>query len=792
MPLIRKLNLILSSVISINFLVLTSNALAQREISTQINEVIVTAEKRDKNLQDVALSVSAMDEAALEKSFSRDIYDLAGMSPNLVIDPVLGNGTTSISIRGMQLNDVEKSFDPAVAVYQDGVYLQSTTGVMLNIWDAERVEILRGPQGTLFGRNTVGGLLHVIRNKPTGEMGGKIAVTFAEDDQLDFKATVNFPELNNISTKISIITASGGGYFDNQIRNKSEGDADLLTWSFGALWQPSDYFSVNFTYDDVDDKTDTRPVTCTTQPPELFSLYNSKPQECSPNQNADFHTKTYTSTFQNAGIDLQGVTLNATWNVADDHKLVMTYGHREMDEVARQEFDGTSVDLFRTSRPAVQEQESLELRLESTFDWGTTTFGAYAYESDYALVQNTWFFPFGGNYDSLAGWFANPNTSVTTETSAYFGQVDWDITERVTLTIGGRYVDEEKSVCHFFGTPYDSDGNVLTSGQFTDLDGFEKNVIPGSAFGTCGPLAQSQVDNNYLDPTTGASKTLEPVKNWTKFTPKVGITYKMDVGIIFASYTEGFRSGGYNGRTTAANNVGPYEPEIVESTELGFKLNLLDNTLQLNATVFQTDYTNKQEDVILPDPTGATLTIVQNAATATMDGAELEVTWIPTEGLTLGANLGVLDASYEEFTVLGASGYPVDKSDFDLRKAPDVTYGSSALYEHQLSNGNFVVATLNYRWKDDFWVNGNTGGIAQDVFGGNSKHYTKDSLLVDSFGILDASINYETESWRISLFGKNLQMKLILCTLLMWVVHMIQRPLALIRFIYPLSGALRL
>jgi iron complex outermembrane receptor protein len=148
---------------------MASDALAQRQISGQLEEVIVTAEKREQNLQDVALSVSALDEAGLEKMFARDLSDLAGMAPNMIIDPILGNGTAAISIRGMQLNDVEKSFDPAVAVYQDGIYLATTTGALLNTWDAARVEVLRGPQGTLFGRNTIGGLIHVIRNKPTGE-----------------------------------------------------------------------------------------------------------------------------------------------------------------------------------------------------------------------------------------------------------------------------------------------------------------------------------------------------------------------------------------------------------------------------------------------------------------------------------------------------------------------------------------------------------------------------------------------------------------------------------------------
>lgn len=187
-----QLYLAISS-ISVSLALGAGSANAQRQISGQLEEVIVTAQKREQNLQDVPVSVSALDAAMIEKTFARDITDIAGMVPNLGIDPILSNGTASISIRGMQLNDVEKSFDPAVAVYQDGIYLATTTGALLNMWDAERIEVLRGPQGTLFGRNTIGGLVHVIRSKPTGELGGKFSVTVAEDDQEDFKGTINSP-----------------------------------------------------------------------------------------------------------------------------------------------------------------------------------------------------------------------------------------------------------------------------------------------------------------------------------------------------------------------------------------------------------------------------------------------------------------------------------------------------------------------------------------------------------------------------------------------------------------------
>ena len=200
---------------------------AQRTTTTQIEEVVVTAQKREENMQDVAISMSAMDANTIQKSFSRTIDEITGMSPNLVINPILGNGTVGVSIRGMQHAEVEKSFDPAVAIYQDGVYLATTTGALLNVWDAERVEVLRGPQGTLFGRNTIGGLVHVIRSKPTGEMGGKIIGTFAQDSQTDIKGLINFPEMGGFSLKLSASSIKGGEYIENASRGTTDGENDL-------------------------------------------------------------------------------------------------------------------------------------------------------------------------------------------------------------------------------------------------------------------------------------------------------------------------------------------------------------------------------------------------------------------------------------------------------------------------------------------------------------------------------------------------------------------------------------
>ena len=709
-----------------------SNVLAQRQISGQLEEVIVTAEKREQNLQDVPISVSAMNASMIEKTFSRDIVDIAGMSPNLTIDPILGNGTASISIRGMQLNDVEKSFDPAVAVYQDGIYLATTTGALLNVWDAERIEVLRGPQGTLFGRNTIGGLVHVIRSKPTGELGGKIAVTIAEDGQQDVKATVNFPEVAGISTKITVMDISGGEYFTNKTRGTDEGDSDLTAFSFSAQWRPTDNFDLQFTYDDVGDDTPVRPVTCLTESPELFAALGLIGDNCANKDNEDFHRDTYTSTDQSASIDLESFSLHANWAINDDHRLVMIYADRDMEETSKQEFDGIAFDGFRVSRPQFESQESLEVRLESDFAWGRTTIGGFYWDSEYSAWQTTYFF--GGFNDS-------PRTDQRTENTAFFGQVDWDITEQLTLSVGGRYTSEDKTFCQVFTAP-DENGTVV------DFEGVRKS--PTKAWGAdCEAWMLPVVNNSFTDAITGEVGEFTGKESWSEFTPKVGLSYNYsDAGMVYVSYTEGFRSGGFNGRATGAANAGPYQPEIVESWELGFKTSWLDNTLQLNGSIFTTDYQDKQEDVVLPGTDGAvTLTLVQNAAAATLDGFEIESVWIPVAGLTLTANMGYLDASYDDYTVSDPAGLPLDKSGFELRKAPELNYSIGGTYEWQMANDAFIVAAMNYRWKDDYAINASYGG---------PKNYSSDPLIQESFGLLDASINYETENWRVSLFGKNL------------------------------------
>ena len=738
---IKKFTILSIAISFFMSLVVFDYAYAQREITSSIEEIVVTAQKREENLQDVPSSVSAMDAATLEKTFARDLLDVAGVSPNLIIDPILGNGTAAISIRGVQMNDVEKSFDPAVAVYQDGIYLATATGALLNTWDAERIEVLRGPQGTMFGRNTIGGLVHVIRSKPTGELGGKINITAAEDSQTDIKAVLNLPALLNgtLATKLTAMRLDGGEYFYNPTRQTDEGGVDVEAYSFSALWNPTDNLQIQLTYDDIDDQTDVRPVSCFTQPGELFGVVGQPlASECNGGSDLGFHRTVFQNTEQSASVEVEAVTLNVEYDINENNKLVFVYGSREMEETSLQEFDASALELFRVSRPQFEEQESIEVRWESKFTNGQLTLGGYLWDSEYDAWQTTYFF--GGFNDS-------PRTLHSTENTAFFGQLDYDVNDKITLTVGGRWIDEEKEFCQMFTTKAGDETPIFNWFGSSDPD---PRIIQKS-WGQCpGYVPASTAQNDYTDPVTGENATFTGTESWDDFTPKIGFTYELENGIAYATYSEGFRSGGFNGRATGANNAGPYDPESVESIELGIKTIWANNTFQFNASAFTVDYTDKQEDVVLPGTDGAvTLTIVQNAAAVSIDGLEIETLWIPTEGLTLTANLGILDANYDNYMVQDGAGNMVDKSGFDLRRAPEMTLALGALHEYALTNGNFIVSSLNYRWKDDYCVQGNN-------FKAIEAHYGANPACNKAHGIIDASISYETENWRLSLFGKNL------------------------------------
>ncbi|MGL6043212.1 MAG: TonB-dependent receptor, partial [Sandaracinobacteroides sp.] len=605
-------------------------------------------------------------------------------------------------------------------VFLDGVYLASTTGALLTVFDAASIEVLRGPQGTLFGRNTIGGLINVRRNTPTGEFGGKISATYGSFDQFDLKGVIDLPAIANgaIKAKVAAVRLDGGGYFYNTTRDKREGDNDLLMISPQVEFGISDKINLLVSYDYIRDKSPTRPVTSLTTANQLFGSLGGLGQ---PARNADFHRRPTTSLYQEAFLTTHSITGNLDWNIGDGHDIIALVNYRDTDESAIQEFDAVEAVLFSTLRPQQIDQFSAELRYQGDLGPVKLVSGLYYFESSYNNNQRTFFF---------GGEVGGTDYQQSAKSYAVFAQADWNIVGGLSLSLGARYLRDEKTAC----------GGTATGPR--DARNFDSAF--SVSYGDCSDERQSSA--GFIDNVDGS-------QSWNKFTPRIGLSYQMDDVLLYASYSEGFRSGGFNGRGSSPASFGPYDPETVANWEFGIKSEWLDNRLQVNLTTFFLTYSDKQEDVVFPDPIAGTVTIVQNAASATINGFEAEIRAMPVDGLTFGFNFGYLDASYDAWSDLGTildgpnAGTlgPLDKSNFDLRRAPKFSGEVNVAYEHDLGNDRALLFNADYNFKSSYSIVANTVTINDPNPG-----------IVPDIGLLNGSISFKTDRFKISAFGRNI------------------------------------
>lgn len=677
----------------------------------QLEEVVVTARKRAENLQDVGISVSALGKQDLERSYANDISDLVNISANLIVDDTAQGpgGVAAIYIRGVGVADVEKNFDPAVGVAIDGIFIGANSGGILKSMDLERMEVLRGPQGTLFGRNAIAGVINLARTQPTGELGAKVRVGYGDYDTSNFEGIFNFAASDDVAVKLSgTKREQAEGYFTNVNTGEDEGRVDYQSLGANVLWTASEKLELEFTVQREETDQDTPPLLYVGQPGQLFcdTFGYCAPSESQPITGDRYKVASagpggtifdaagdpiQDPFFQNdrhrdATFDADTYIIEARWEVSDDYNIDYIYGSWETEETVFTDFDGTPELLFHTDRPAEYNQESHEIRL--SFDSGGAlkwTLGGYLWESDYEIRLVSYI-----GFAGPAPVAPEQTTNQTTDSWAVFFEGDYAFTDQWSLTLGGRYTEDEKS-------------------------SRQRGVV------------------NTID---------TPEETWTEFTPKVAVNYQLnDDAMLYASYTVGYRSGGFNGRVDSLDSaISPYDPETIDSVEFGFKTEWLDGTLRLNGAVFHMEYNDKQEEIQLPSATSGTgqKTVVFNASNATIEGIELELLANPTDGLSIRANLGLLDAGYDDFTFNDGNGI-VDNSNLDFRRAPEVTASLSATYDWTLGPGNA-------------WVQAGVHHIGEH----ESDFSNKPELSNDAQNLVDASFNYQYGDAQFSLFGRNL------------------------------------
>jgi iron complex outermembrane receptor protein len=697
-----------------------TSALAQQDAQsgsepTELEEVTVTARKREEALQEVALSVSAMGQREIDMTFAVDIRNLVYISPNTVLDDTNQGpgGVAAAYIRGIGVSEVEKNFDPAVGVVIDGIFRGTMTGSIERAIDLEHLEVLRGPQGTLFGRNTIGGVIQMTRSKPTMEFGGKVRASYGNYETAVVDGILNVGNGETFGAKFSAsYRDQGEGYYTNLNTGRKDGQSNYTSGGINLLWAPTENLEIEWTWLMERTDQDSPPLLNAGQPGQLFcDVWNW----CSPNlrtpvsldryrvltaygenvanpfPDLPFHPPGYDEPhgFEDSSFDADTKQLEVSWDINDDYRVDYIIGQWETEETAVNDWDAVPEILFHTDRPAEYEQLTNELRL--TYDAGgklAYTVGAYLWDSEYDIRLRSYIgFAVPGLVLDLPQF-----THQESESTALFFEGDYEFNDTWTLTLGGRWTEDEKTT---------SQEGVVTATAAAD---------------------------------------------WSEFTPKAALKWNLREGsMIYALYSRGYRAGGFNGRVDSIDTATiPYNPETVDNYELGYRSEWADRRVIFNATAFYMNYKDKQEEIQQPSTTSGTgqVTRVVNAATATITGAEFEVMWLAAEGLTLRANLGLLDASYDEFLVnTGTSDDPVftDFSGLDFRRAPEVTFSLSGDYEWEMGPGQAVVRA-GWRYLDDHEVD----------------FANKPELHNDSQNLVDASFNYNLGAWYFSAFGRNL------------------------------------
>ena len=695
---------------------------AQSELA--LEEVIVTATRRDESLQDVAVSVSAID-AELGQATVRRLDDLQTFSPNLYIrrSPGIGSGA-SITIRGIGTQDVDKTLDPAIGVMMDGVFLGTSSGVLMQNFDVQRIEVLRGPQGTLFGKNTTGGLINIIRGDVTMEWGGDLIVTLDEHGREDIKGVVNVTIVDDkFGVKLFGAQVKSDGFVYNTTLEEDVGGDDVQNYGLAAKWQPSDNFDIKLHYEKTKDESDQGAYvnqnvftdnTCVFFGQCVTTTTDNEDQNSSNTRN--FSDNEYDTTILTANYDFGN--------------MVLTYigAKRDMDEQNMQSFDASPADFLDMNYFNLWDQESHELRLTTNFD-GPVNFvaGLYSWEVDYTQYWDVSHLHW--TYNAILGFPLFPDvtapTSVKTQgqrqqtdSFAAFASADWALGDKWTLTFGGRYTEEEK-----------------------DFSGDNGSIGYNPAAG---------------EPRPTGHATWEKDAEWSEFTPSAALRFNVtDNTMLWASYAEGFKSGGFFGRQANFMNIDvTFEPESVQNIEVGFKSTLLNGAMTLNAAYFANDYEDKQESVLVVRGPADVATVVENAATEEISGIEIDLSWQITQNWFLRANYGYLDAKYENFVGdLNGDGQDTDNSYMRPRNTPENSFGINTTYTVGLGPGN-LQAVLAYRYRD---------AIEVDLV---SQVPTKPGSPADSGGIgsigsiydLSAQVSYmfSDDRYRITVYGKNL------------------------------------
>lgn len=710
-----------------------------------IEEVTVTARKREESLQDTPIAISAFSGESLEQRGITQLIGIANYAPNMSFqnNPSFGGASNaaSIYIRGVGQKEFLPTTEPGVGLYVDGVYVARSVGAILDLVDIAQVEILRGPQGTLFGRNTIGGAISVTTQRPGEELAGKVEATIGTDSAQILKASIDIPVSEQLLTKISVANMEQDGYV-KRLDGVELGDDDTQAARFSALWSPNDTFEAFFSASLSRDRENGpalsliginlgNPIDPDTPP--MATIHNvganlaagGAPMPCATPRNTTnlsvpgcYDLRYKLGKNKNAGTapaksesDLKSANLNLSWDINGDLTLKSISAWRDLDSEFSRDGDHSPHRVSQFHDDLDQEQFTQEFQLlgsalDSKLNWIA---GLYYFDESGNNINTLDFtvsnFRSGGKFD---------NTS-----KAVYGQLTYDFSEQLSLTAGLRYTDEEKS--------------------FLPDQIIYQNYFAGSG--------HPSLDAPFMQVGSRILPHLKKETDISESTPLINLSYRWnDALMTYISYSEGFKSGGFSQRvfppqvagatapagTADIDLIPSFDPEFAEVYEVGFKYDGLDGRLRLNGAIFHTEYDDLQVQVFT-----SVAPVTKNAASATITGWEVEMNLLPADNWFIDASYGWLDPSYDKLdstvTLFG------DDNHFERTAERTASFSVGRKFNTDIGE---ISARLDWSYRSKEHMDAfNTEIIAQD-----------------SYDLVNANISWlsPSEQWEVMLSARNL------------------------------------
>jgi len=707
-----------------------------------LEEIVVTARRREESLQDVPASVAVISSEEILARGEANFDVIGKIVPNVHFESAGGtSGVKSpvVFVRGMGQADFIIVEDPAVGLYLDGVFMGRMVGQASDLVDVERIEVLRGPQGTLFGRNTIGGAINIVSKKPDDEFGASFKLGAGEDGHQEARVTVNVPLGEGWGARVSAFTREMDGYVDAlQYSGYDLGSEDIWGSRVVVSGTIGDMFSIDFSADYSKDESTPGAIVPLNgigvwdgvqmegpgQPGAFGNFWNvfysGDPASCTSAAGQASNPSCYGSVW-NAGpyetnsvfTDTNGAPVKADQDIEvwgtnltmeldfESFSIKSITSYREFDIFLFNDLDFSPHIVFANTHPEYsQEQFSQEFQFSGNAMDGRMSYVLGAYYFTEEGVEDI--FNQIAHVPAISGgppanFFQNLARNIDNESWAVFAQATFDITEDLHVTVGTRYTESEK------------DFEMITE----------------------------RVTGTTVQP--GFLETEES-------TPMASISYDLnDSTMAYFTYSEGYRDGGFPARFTGVVPIPlpNYEPEFVENYEIGLKTTLLDGRLRANIAAFVMDYSDMQISATSALPGVGDNTTKFNLGDASFEGFEVELTALLTENFTIGLNVGLLDDDIDSLVggSLRSSGVPITKSN-DLPFSPSWTMALMAAYDFQLPNGATITLRGDYAAKDDYYT----------------RTENTDEAFTDDYRNLNASITYRSpeDKWSIGVRARNL------------------------------------